>query len=96
MLNVYICGTYINPMKDLLDENVYKKIISSPNNQKSFIFKNEFDKGISFYMYYLGRNDIGEKHQEYISTNCCVILTFLDKEKNINILKSYSEKKNDE
>ena len=93
MLNVYICGTYINPMKDLLDENVYKKIISSPNNQKSFIFKNEFDEKISFYMYYLGRNDIGEKHQEYISTNCCVILTFLDKEKNINILKSYSEKK---
>ena len=93
MLNVYICGTYINPMKDLLDENVYKKIISSPNNQKSFIFKNEFDKKISFSMYYLGRNDIGEKHQEYISTNCCVILTFLDKEKNINILKSYSEKK---
>ena len=58
MLNVYICGTYIKPMKDLLDENVYKKIISSPNNQKSFIFKNEFDKKISFSMYYLGRNDI--------------------------------------
>ena len=42
-------------------------------------------------MNYLGKNNIGDKFEDYDSTNHCVILTFLDKENNINILKQYSD-----
>ena len=64
-IKVYICGTIIDPIENLINESNYKKIISSPNKSYSFTIKNLYDKKYEYNCIYLGSDDIGDKYQDY-------------------------------
>jgi len=90
-LNILICGSDISPIEGLIKDN-YKKINSSPNKPYKFNIKNEYDDKLLYKFTYLGSDNIGEDSDNYDSSNHCVLLCFLKKEKCINLLKNYFNK----
>ncbi len=90
-LNIYIYGSQIAPIKTLLENDVYQKIISSPKKKNEFKIKH-IDKNIEYNAIYLGSDDIKENIDKYESTHNCVILCFLSKYQCIDIMKVFIKK----
>ena len=91
-LNVYIFGTKIFPLKQLFNPKIYEKIISSRFKEYKFSLKCEFDKSIIFNYKYFGRDEIGDNYRYINSSNHGAILSFLNYDKSLNLLKKYVDK----
>ena len=94
-LNVYIAGKEISPLEKLLSNENFKKKLSFQDKSYNFTLKSKIEeKNISYHCNYLGTDNIDEIYntlnkKKADSTNNSVVLTFLYKEKCINLLKQY-------